>query len=293
MLQSRLLQRQRILPPETNAFRLITEDEIWRGVSVDYLAGRYLVSLRNAELPAELRDCLLRREADSFVKFLDKEQKNAPAPLREPKQELLFHVTENGVRFILDMQSGYSQGLFIDQRDNRTHLRTLCHPGQTVLNLFAYTGAFSVCAALAGATTTTLDLAQPCLNRCKENMLLNGIDPGLHFFCRGDALHWLSRFAKQNRHFHFIIMDPPTFSRDDKGNLWRAEKDYTALVKRASACLAPGGAMLCTTNSRRLSQEAFASLVRTGSPSTARMESCPMPPDFSPENYLKTIWIYT
>ena len=76
-----------------------------------------------------------------------------------------------------------------------------------VLNTFAYTGAFSVYAALGGAQTTTLDLAQPCLEWARENFRLNGMDPAGQYFCKGDVLHWLERFARQGRTFHGIILD--------------------------------------------------------------------------------------
>lgn len=189
----------------------------------------------------------------------------------------------------MDMEAGYSQGLFLDQRDNRAEVRHRCTPGSTLLNTFAYTGAFSVCAALAGATTTTLDLAQPCLTWCRENMQLNGIDPTNHYFCKGDVLHWLERFARQKRRFDAIVLDPPTFSRDEKGRIWRVERDYGKLVAKAAACLAPGGWMLCTTNCRKLSPASFRRMVAEGIPG-ARLSTSPMPFDFDGEPYLKTIW---
>ena len=158
-----------------------------------------------------------------------------------------------------------------------------------VLNTFAYTGAFSVCVALAGAQTTTLDLAQPCLSWCRENMALNDIDPDDHYFCKGDALHWMDRFARQGRRFDIIVLDPPTFSRDEKGHVWRVEKDYDHLVNLAAACLAPHGRILCSTNCRKLTMPAFRRMVAAGIPS-AELVSVPMPFDFDGEDYLKCIW---
>lgn len=283
--------KERLLPPGTNTYR-VADGAPWPGVFIDSLAGRLLVSLRDVELPPTLRSELEASGRDVYIKHLAKGDKEAPAPLLPPVQPTRFSVQENGVHFMMDMQAGYSQGLFIDQRNNRAELRRRCRPGSAVLNLFAYTGAFSVCAALAGATTTTLDLAQPCLNWCRENMELNGIAPDKHYFCKGDALHWLARFARQGRLFDAIVLDPPTFSRDDKGRIWRAERDYGALVARAAACLAPGGFMLCTTNCRKLSPTGFRSLVASGAPG-ARLSSAPMPADFDGEQYLKTQWLYT
>lgn len=282
--------KEQKLGSETNAYRLLAEDVLWSGVAIDSLAGRYLVSLRNAELPREAEEWLCAQEADIFIKHLEKGEKHSPQPLRKPRHPLQFSICENGVRFMMDMGSGYSQGLFIDQRNNRLDLRRNCQEGMTVLNLFAYTGAFSVCAALGGATTTTLDLAANCLNRCKENMRINGINPSVHYFCRGDALHWLRRFAQQGRLFDCIVMDPPTFSRDSRtGGIWRAEKDYSDLVALATQCLSTGGSMLCTTNSRRLTPETFRTIVATGAGPAATLSSVPMPFDFFPETYLKSV----
>ncbi|MBR5878222.1 MAG: class I SAM-dependent rRNA methyltransferase, partial [Akkermansia sp.] len=197
-----------------------------------------------------------------------------------------------GVNYLMDMGAGYSQGIFLDQRDNRAELRRLCRPGMKVLNTFAYTGAFSVCAALSGAQTTTLDLAQPCLSWCRENMALNDIDPDDHYFCKGDALHWMDRFARQGRRFDIIVLDPPTFSRDEKGHVWRVEKDYDHLVNLAAACLAPHGRILCSTNCRKLTMPAFRRMVSAGIPG-AQLVSVPMTFDFDGEDYLKCIWAIT
>ena len=282
-------EKTRRLPPGTDMFR-VADGSPWPGVFVDSLAGRFLVSLRDVELPPDLCRELESCGRDVYIKHLAKGDKAPPVPLLPPTQPTRFEACECGVRYILDMQAGYSQGIFIDQRDNRAAVRRLCRPGDTVLNLFAYTGAFSVCAALAGASTTTLDLAQPCLNWCRENMEINGIDTAAHFFCKGDALHWLTRFAHQGRRFRGIVLDPPTFSRDDKGHIWRAERDYGDLVARAAACLESGGWMLCTTNCRKLGPAAFRSLVSAGVPG-ARLRAEPMPFDFDGEPYLKTLFI--
>lgn len=287
-LQRLIEQRLAKLPPETNAFR-VSDGTRWPGVFIDALAERLLVSLRDSQLPAALKDMLKATGRSVYVKRLDKDVKEPPQFLCGPEVSPRFLIQENGVTYLMDMGAGYSQGIFLDQRDNRARLRSMCRPGMKVLNTFAYTGAFSVCAALAGAQTTTLDLAQPCLSWCRENMALNDIDPDDHFFCKGDALHWLDRFARQGRKFDIIVLDPPTFSRDEKGHVWRVEKDYDHLVSLAAACLAPGGCILCSTNCRKLSMAAFQRMVEAGIPS-ASLVSAPMPFDFDGEAYLKCIW---
>ena len=121
-------------------------------------------------------------------------------------------------------------------------------------------------------------------------MQLNGIDPAEHYFCKGDTLHWLDRFAKQGRTFDGIVLDPPTFSRDEKGKIWRVEKDYGKLVAKAAACVAPGGWILCTTNCRKVSERDFHQLVSSGAPG-AKITAAAMPFDFDGEPYLKTRWV--
>ncbi len=290
-LADRIASRKALLPPRTNAFRAL-DGTRWRGVFVDFLAGRLLVSLRDASMPAALREELEATGLPAYVKRLDKDVKLPPEPLdgRAAGLPSRFGIEENGVKYAMDMAAGYSQGLFLDQRDNRAEARRRCRPGMTLLNTFAYTGGFSVCAALAGATTTTLDLAQPCLGWCRENMALNGVDGAKHFFCKGDALHWLDRFARQGRTFDAIVLDPPTFSRDAEGRIWRVERDYDGLVARARACLAPHGWMLCTTNCRKLSARSFRNLVTAGAP-RCRVTPAPMPFDFDGEPYLKSLWV--
>ena len=287
-LQNLLKQRLARLPEGTDAFR-VADGKPWPGVFIDALADRLLVSLRDAELPAALKEELRATGRPVYVKQLDKDVKLPPTFLCGPEVPPRFVIQENGVRYLMDMGAGYSQGIFLDQRDNRAELRRICRPGMKVLNTFAYTGAFSVCAALAGAQTTTLDLAQPCLSWCRENMALNDIDPDEHYFCKGDALHWMDRFARQGRRFDVIVLDPPTFSRDEKGHVWRVEKDYDHLVNLAAACLAPGGRILCSTNCRKLTMAAFRRMVADGIP-TASLIPVPMPFDFDGEDYLKCIW---
>ena len=281
--------RKAQLPSGTNAYR-ISDGTTWPGIFIDALADRILVSVRDASLPAGLRTLLNETGQPVYLKRLDKDVKEAPLHLCGPDVPARFHIEENGVKYIMDMNAGYSQGIFLDQRDNRATVRKCCYPGMRLLNTFSYTGAFSVCAALSGATTTTLDLAQPCLTWCRENMELNGINPSEHYFCKGDTLHWLDRFARQGRAFDGIVLDPPTFSRDEKGRIWRVEKDYGSLVAKAMACLAPGGWLLCTTNCRKVSHAQFRRLVAAGAPG-AHLTASPMTFDFDGEDYLKTLWV--
>lgn len=288
-IRQMIAEREMNLPAGTNAYR-ISDGTTWPGIFIDAMADRLLVSVRDTEVPRELRNQLAELKRPVYLKRLDRDVKLPPQRLSGPVVAPRFIIAENGVRYLIDMEAGYSQGIFLDQRDNRARVRSRCREGMTLLNTFAYTGAFSVCAALAGAQTTTLDLSPSCLNWCKENMVLNGIDPDDHYFCKGDTMHWLDRFTRQGRRFDAIVLDPPTFSRDEKGHVWRAEKDYGRLVESALKCLNPGGWLLCTTNCRKLSHGAFYAQVSGAAPG-ARLTEGAMSFDFDGEPYLKIIWV--
>ena len=112
-------------------------------------------------------------------------------------------------------------------------------PAPEVLNCFAYTCAFSVCAALGGARATSLDLSRKYLDWGRRNFELNGLDPAAHDFIYGDVFDWLKRLAKKGRSFDVILLDPPTFSRSPGRGDFRAETDYGRLVSLALPLLRP------------------------------------------------------
>ncbi len=164
-------------------------------------------------------------------------------------------------------------------------------PGLRLLNTFAYTGAFSVAAAMAGAETTTLDLSQPYLDWAKRNFSHNSLDPAEHHFCKGDTFHWLRRFAKQGRRFDGIVLDPPTFSRDEKGKVFRVEENFGELAALAIDILAPDGWVLCSTNCRNLGLNEFQKQLRNASRRPMSSRHSNMPADFTDEPYLKSVWL--
>ena len=221
-----------------------------------------------------------------------------------------FVITENGVRYGMSLAEGYSPGLFLDQRDNRRRLLRghVGHrfpgwetglAGREVLNCFAYTGGFSVCAALAGARTTTLDLSKKYLEWARSNFVLNGLDPAAHDFIYGDCLDWLGRFARKARRFDAVLVDPPTFSRSKEHGDFRVETDYARLAGAAARVLAPGGVLFCSTNAARFEPERFLAAVREGVRSAGQRivaeQYVPQPPDFPVTReepaYLKTVWV--
>src|SRR5208282_2118674 len=124
------------------------------------------------------------------------------------------------LRFALRFDEGYSVGLFLDQRDNRRRLLHR-HGASEVLNAFAYTCGFSVCAAASGARVTSLDLSKKYLDWGRRNFVLNQLDPARHDFIFGDAFAWFRRLAKKKRLFDIIILDPPTFSRSKESGVFQ------------------------------------------------------------------------
>lgn len=290
-LSQALKTRSPILNEDTNALRLVDgSGDGLPDLFLETFAGHWVISTRNNQLDPAIRSWLESQGHSTYWKRLDQHEKESPTHLCGPEQNNAFLATESGVHYQISFQAGYSQGIFLDQRLNRQRVRQFSSPGKTVLNTFAYTGAFSVCAALGGATTTTLDLSQVYLDWAKDNFRANQIDPTDHYFCKGDTFHWLKRFARQGRQFDGIILDPPTFSRDDKGKVFRVEKDYHRLVKLAHACLAPGGWILCCTNCRKLDPRDFSRMVRQGAPD-CQVTPLPMPPEYTGEHYLKSLWV--
>ena len=293
-LQTAIDKRAAMLSAETDALRLVDGDgDKLPGIYLDTLAGRWLVSTTAGKLDAEVREWLEQEGAKGrtiYWKQLDQHEKTNPTHIAGPKQDGTFTVRESGVAYRLSFQSGYSQGIFLDQRTNRQRVRARSQAGMTILNTFAYTGAFSVCAALGGATTTTLDLSQVYLDGAKDNFAANELDAEDHYFCKGDTFHWLKRFARQGRTFDGIILDPPTFSRDDKGKVFRVEKDYGRLVSMARDCLADEGWILCCTNCRKLDLPDFTRMIRQAIPE-AELTTLPMPEEYTAAPYLKSVWV--
>lgn len=288
---------------ETNALRLVdgAGDGV-PGFALEEYAGRWMAMTPGSEIRGDVKDWLKASGRSVYWKRLDQHQKESPVHLYggeavslrdavdtacgETPQLRSFAVRENGLEFEVSFESGYSQGIFLDQRLNRAEVMRRMVGGGKLLNLFSYTGGFSVAGARGGGETTTLDLSAPYLEWAKRNYRHNRMDAGEHHFCKGDAFHWLKRFAKQGRTFDGIVIDPPTFSRDEKGKVFRVEKDFGELAELAGKVLAKGGWMLCCTNFRGISEKHFMRMI--GMPG---MEPVGMPEDFSEEEYLKSVWV--
>lgn len=292
LLDQALAKRAHLLTSETDAVRLIDgRGDGLGGLILETFAGRWLVSTTTDLLAPEVREWIRDRGVSCYWKRLDQHQKESPSHLSGPEVNAPFLIQENGLRSEISFQSGYSQGIFLDQRDNRAEVRRLMAPGMRLLNTFAYTGAFSVAAAMAGAETTTLDLSQPYLDWAKRNFTHNRLDPAQHHFCKGDTFHWLRRFAKQGRRFDGIVLDPPTFSRDEKGKVFRVEENFGELAALATDVLSPDGWLLCSTNCRTMGLNDFQKQLRGAMRKPMSARHSPMPEDFTDEPYLKSVWL--
>lgn len=292
LLNAAVAKRKPLLTEQTDAVRLIDgAGDGLPGVFLETFAGRWLLSTTANTVPAAVGEWLRDRGVSCYWKRLDQNQKESPAHFCGPVVSEPFAIRENGIVYEISFHSGYSQGIFLDQRDNRAEVRRRMKPGLRLLNTFAYTGAFSVAAAMAGAETTTLDLSQPYLDWARRNLCHNSLDPAAHHFCKGDTFHWLRRFAKQGRLFDGIVLDPPTFSRDEKGKVFRVENDFGELAALAARVLAPGGWLLCCTNFRGMTPGGFERQLTASLPRPMSAHHTPMPPDFTDAAYLKSVWL--
>jgi len=233
-----------------------------------------------------------------FGKFLPRQNDERAAPsllTGDATLALTTLVEENGMKFGLDFSAGYSAGLFIDQRENRALVRRA--GVKRMLNTFAYTCSFSVAAALAGAETVSVDLSKKSLDRGRENFTLNGLDVapgGKHRFLADDVLEVLPRLARKGETFDAIILDPPTFSRGNKGRKFQVERDLEELFVAALELAAPHARILLSTNCTRLTHRALEAIARFGLKATRRagdVHSEPALPDIPAEFAAETLWV--
>lgn len=169
--------------------------------------------------------------------------------LGEQHQEVI--VRENGLRFIINLSDYLDTGLFLDHRPTRQLVRELSR-GKRLLNLFAYTGSFTVYAAAGGASaTTTIDLSNTYLEWARRNLALNGFDDPRHRLVRADVKAWLQEEDSGDT-FDLIVLDPPTFSNSKAmRDVLDTQRDHPELINGCLARLAPGGTLFFSTNFRR------------------------------------------
>jgi 23S rRNA G2069 N7-methylase RlmK/C1962 C5-methylase RlmI len=161
-----------------------------------------------------------------------------------------YIVRENGLKFIINPSDYLDVGLFLDHRITRQMVQAEAS-GKKVLNLFAYTGSFSVHAAAGGASSTlTVDMSNTYLQWADRNLALNGFTGDEHQLLQADVLQWLKQPTDHN--FDLIVIDPPTFSNSKRmeGTL-DTQRDHVWILNQALQICAPGGTIWFSNNYRR------------------------------------------
>jgi 23S rRNA (cytosine1962-C5)-methyltransferase len=174
-----------------------------------------------------------------------------------------LEVQENGLSFLVSLEKGLNTGLFLDQRDNRRAVMGIA-TGKRFLNLFAYTGAFSVAAAASGAElVTSVDVSQGYTDWNRANFEANRINPKKHRFMVGDCLAKLGELAVDREQFDIILMDPPSFSTTGKGR-FTTRGGTSDLVEASLPLLVEGGLMICSSNHQKTDLADYLKELRRG-----------------------------
>ncbi len=249
---------------DTNAYRLVNGEGDW-------LPGFVCDVYNNL--------AVMQFDGDSCYEFWDQEflaqwlLENTPVesvyckPRRSDQRDPLvfgasldfepIEILENGVRFIVDYVQGQKTGFFLDQRDNRQYLKSLAQ-GKTVLNLFSYTGGFSIYAGLGGADrVTSVDLSEPALQLATKAWHLNDLEPGKHKAVATDVFD----FLEANRDdFDVVMVDPPSMTHSEKTKA-QAVKAYTHLFSQAARLCGGGSHLVLSSCSSHISFQDFFEII--------------------------------
>jgi 23S rRNA (cytosine1962-C5)-methyltransferase len=230
-----------------------------------------------------------------FERFLPKRNEEREAPkliLGDSHSSLRIIVTERGLRYEIDFSGGYSVGLFVDQRENRSFVRKAA--AERALNCFAYTCSFSVAAAIAGAKTVSVDLSRKSLERGRQNFALNNLPATGHQFIAEDIFEILPRLARKSEKFDLIVLDPPTFSRSHRGKTFKVQSNFESLLGEALEVADDGARILLSTNCTALNERALEVMARfclKASRRAGTFHSEPRPRDFPPASGANSIWL--
>ncbi|MBI2353795.1 MAG: class I SAM-dependent rRNA methyltransferase [Deltaproteobacteria bacterium] len=272
------LRRQHACLAESDAYRLVNaEGDGLPGLTVDRYGDFLMVQLYSAawrphlalvtqvlqELlsPAGIYEKVRPRntrelEAAGETKNYGRLLAGRPAPQR-------LEVRENGLAFLVSLEQGLNTGLFLDQRRNRRDLMGRV-AGKRFLNLFAYTGAFSVAAAVAGAALVTgVDASPGYTDWARENFGVNRINPRRHEFIVGDCLAVLHELAQARKSYDICLMDPPSFSTTTKSR-FTTRGGTSDLVAAALPLLSDNGLLIASSNHQRVELAEYLKELRRG-----------------------------
>ena len=255
---------------DTNCYRLVHgEGDNLPGLIIDYYDGVCVTQAHSVGMfraKKHISDALQKVYGESLKAVYDKSSGTAPfkAGLELIDGYMYRHpefsddeqtVLENGHKFIVNWTEGQKTGFFLDQRENRALVGSLSK-GRNVLNLFCYTGGFSIYALAAGAThVDSVDSSKKAMMMVDRNVEINGFDPSRHTSLCCDAIDYLRNVPEGK--YDLMIVDPPAFAKH-RGSLKNALRAYQRLNAAAISKVAPGGFVFTYSCSQVVDKEAFA-----------------------------------
>jgi len=296
--------RDALAIPATTAYRFIHgEGDRLPGVVVDRYGSAAVLRLdgeaataRESLFVAALTPRLRERGIDTLlVRTGRKETISVRVEFGAPPQSRTA-ITEHGMTLLVDLMHGQKTGLFLDHRESRKRVRELARD-KRVLNLYGYTGGFSIAAGLGGATSvTTVDIARPAIDLANESWAANALDPSLHHGVAEDVPAFLEHTDKSR--FDLVVADPPNFAPNER-SLEAALASYRKLHAECIARLGRGGLYLAASCSSHVDSTTFLATIREGAASVRKqvqvLERTSAPADhprlaaFPEGDYLKVV----
>lgn len=265
------VRRQLFVDGRTTAYRLLNgEGDRVPAFVVDRYDDAAVLRIdgdaARAVAPALLRDIEAPLRAIGITSLLERTSRRGEAPSIHARFGPLrdrVEVKEHDVPFVVDLARGQKTGAFLDQRENRRRIgelvarRVRSGSSPRVLNLFSYSGGFSLRAALAGGAVTSVDVAAAAHATAQESFRLAGVDPRAHAFATADCFAWLERAKKEGKRWDVVISDPPSFAPSEKAKP-KGIAAYRSLHRACADVLAEGGSFIAASCSSHVTLEDFA-----------------------------------
>lgn len=288
----------------TTAFRLFNQEgDGFGGLTVD-LYGDYAVFSWYNSYVYQIRKVISEAFRQVFPEVLGTYEKirfkgldYESAHVYGQEAPDFFTVLENGVLYQVFMNDGLMTGIFLDQHEVRGNLVDGLAMGKSLLNMFSYTAAFSVAAAMGGASqTTSVDLAKRSRELSEAHFQANGISTDDHRFMVMDVFEYFKYAKRKGLTYDVIVLDPPSFARNKK-QTFSVAKDYHKLISQSLEILNPGGIIIASTNAANVSRQKFTEQIDKGfaGRSYQILNKYGLPADFAynkkdeSSNYLKVI----
>ncbi len=288
----------------TTAFRLFNQEgDGFGGMTVD-LYGDYAVFSWYNSYVYQIRKVISEAFRQVFPEVLGAYEKirfkgldYESAHVYGQEAPDFFTVLENGVLYQVFMNDGLMTGIFLDQHEVRGSLVDGLAMGKSLLNMFSYTAAFSVAAAMGGASqTTSVDLAKRSRELSQAHFQANGINIDDHRFIVMDVFEYFKYAKRKDLTYDVIVLDPPSFARNKK-QTFSVAKDYHKLISQSLEILNPGGIIIASTNAANVSRQKFTEQIDKGFAGRSYhiLNKYSLPADFAynkkdeSSNYLKVI----